>query len=177
MDLYIGNSTKQRQQFCYRVPEETGLRVQDIEIGTQVKISGDLSTQQIDAIIQQHRAYGLVPAAEAGKVKGFTGLCYSVGRPIQSATLELAIDANQRVLEARGKKLREEAAIAVSNGMEQTLGEMGTGANLREVEMSAVEEEPKGGYRDDAPFGEGVRVTREDARTTSQRRNRRGKSR
>ena len=174
MDLYIGNATKQEQQFCYRVPEDGRLRVQDIHVGTQIKVSGELTAQQIDAIVDQHRMYGLIPAAEAGKVKDFAGLCYSVGKPIQIDKLQLAIDANQRVLEARGEKLRRDGAIAVNNMIEKNLDEMGTGARLREVEMSAAEEEPKGGYRD-KPFGEGVRVTRDDAPTASRRRRSRGK--
>src|SRR3974390_1318278 len=91
MDLYIGNATKQEQQFCYRVPEDGRLRVQDIHVGTQIKVSGELTAQQIDAIVDQHRMYGLIPAAEAGKVKDFAGLCYSVGKPIQIDKLQLAI--------------------------------------------------------------------------------------
>ena len=174
MDLYIGNATRQVQQFCYRVPEQGGVRVQDIAIGTQIKISGDLNSAQIDSIIDQHRVYGLIPAKEAGKVKDFAGLCYSVGKPIKAERLQLAMDANQVVLKARGEQLRRDAAISVNNAIEGQLDEMGTGTRLREVEMSAAEEEPRGGYRE-TPFGEGVRVTRDDAKTAARRRRSRGK--
>jgi hypothetical protein len=162
--LYVANVTKQIVQFAYRLPERQGVIIQPIPIGGQVKISPlggreDLSTPEIDAILDQHRKYGLIPVGEIDSSKTpFHGMCYSVDKPISVDKLHRAMTRNEDALEQLGKDIRKEAAIAVNNQIEGTIGE-----NLRQLEMSITEEEPRGGYPDThEPLGEGVRVIRED---------------
>lgn len=162
-ELYVANVTKQVVQFAYRALERSGVIVQTIPIGGQVKIApkgsnGDLSAPEMDHIIDQHRKYGLVDVNDIDSSKTFNGMCYSVGKPISVDRLHRAMKRNEDALEAMGKQIRQEAAIAVNNQIENTIGE-----HLRQLEMSVTEEEPRGGYPEDhAPLGEGVRVSRSE---------------
>jgi hypothetical protein len=162
-ELYIGNMSKQIQQFAYRSPERPGVITQIIPIGGQIRVSPngmhvDLSTPEIDSIISQHRAYGIVPIEEVDKAQSpFSATCYSIGKPITPEKLRKAMLKKEEALEAFGRKLRQEAAIAVNSQIEEAAG----GRPLRELEMSFEEVEPKGGYTDDIDHtSEGVLVTR-----------------
>jgi hypothetical protein len=161
-ELYIGNVSKQIQQFSYRSPERPGVIVQTIPIGGQIRISPngshtDLSTPEIDAIIGQHRTYGLVDVDEIdNKQSPFNGVCYSIGKQISVEKLRRAMQKKDEALKAFGQKIRQEAALAVNSQIEENIG-----APLRELEMSFQEIEPKGGYAEDMDHvAEGVRVTR-----------------
>lgn len=162
MDLYVANATRQNVDFAYRIPEVNGMRMQPIGIGHQVKISagpGGLNKQQIDAIIEQHRPYGLLEAREVTDKAGFTGLIYSVDRQVRVGDMEYAMQHNMEALLTLGAQIRREAAVATAANLEGVLSERrDLNSSLRQVEMSAVEEEPRGGYRTASPFGEGVRV-------------------
>jgi hypothetical protein len=164
MELYVANVTKQVVQFAYRALERSGVVIQPIPIGGQIRIAPagsrtDLSTPEIDYIIDQHRKYGLIDVNEIDSSKTpFHGMCYSIGKPISVDKLYRAMKRNEDALEEQGKQIRKEAAIAVNNQIENTIGE-----NLKQLEMSITEEEPRGGYPDDRnPLGEGVRVLREE---------------
>jgi hypothetical protein len=161
-ELYIGNMSKQIQQFAYRSPERPGVITQVIPIGGQIRVSPngmhvDLSTPEIDSIISQHRAYGIVAIDEVDKNQSpFSATCYSIGKPITPERLRKAMLKKEEALEAFGRKLRQEAAIAVNSQIEEA-----SGGPLRELEMSFTEVEPKGGYVDDTDHtAEGVLVTR-----------------
>ena len=161
-ELYIGNISKQIFQFCYRSPERPGVIVQPIQIGGQIRISPngqhvDLSPPEIDAILDQHRAYGIISVDEIDRLRGpFDGICYSIGKPISVEKLRRAMVKKEDVLKTFGQKMRQEAALAVNSQIEEQIG-----APLRQLEMSFQEEEPKAGYVDELDhISEGVRVTR-----------------
>jgi hypothetical protein len=171
-ELYIGNVSKQVQQFSYRSPERPGVIVQTIPIGGQIRVSPngqhiDLNPIEIDAILAQHRAYGIVDVDDIDtKQSPFSGVCYSIGKPISVDKLRRAMQKKEDTLEAFGKKLRQEAALAVNSQIEEQIG-----APLRQLEMSFVEEEPKGGFADDSEqLAEGIRVTRQADVTPMRRR-------
>jgi hypothetical protein len=162
--LFVANVTKQIVQFAYRLPERQGVIIQPIPIGGQIKISptggrDELSSPDIDAILDQHRKYGLISATEIDSSKTpFHGMCYSLDKPIPVEKLHRAMTRNEEALEDLGKAIRKEAAVAVNRQIEGTIGE-----NLRQLEMSITEEEPRGGYPDTHdPLGEGIRVIREE---------------
>jgi hypothetical protein len=172
-ELYIGNVSKQIFQFCYRSPERPGVIVQTIPIGGQIRISPNgqhvnLSTPEIDAILEQHKVYGLVSIDDIDRLRGpFDGICYSIGKQISVEKLRRAMVKKDDSLKDFGKTMRQEAALAVNSQIEEQIG-----SPLRQLEMSFQEEEPKGGYADDTDHvAEGVRVTREAV--TSGRRGRR----
>jgi hypothetical protein len=163
-ELYIGNISKQIQQFAYRIQERPGVIVQMIPIGGQIRVSPngqrtDLSTMEIDYIVSQHAHYGLASIDDIDRMKGpFDGLCYSVGKPFSIEKLRRGMQKKEEALNAFGQKLRQEAALAVNHQIEEQIG-----GPLRELEMSFTEEEPRGGYAHDdnsEHVAEGVRVTR-----------------
>ncbi len=164
-ELYIGNVSKQIFQFSYRSPERPGVIVQTIPIGGQIRVSPngqhvDLSTPEIDSILAQHRTYGLVAIEDVDSVQSpFSGLCYSIGKPMTPEKLRRAMQKKEDALKLYGQKLRQEAALAVNSQIEEQIG-----TPLRQLEMSFQEEEPKGGYSgtdDTEHVAEGVRVIRE----------------
>src|SRR5215475_2148829 len=160
--LYIGNVSKQVQIFTYRSPERPGVIAQHIPIGGQIRVSPngahyDLSPPEIDAIISQHRTYGLVEIDEIDKKQNpFSALCYSIGKEMTAEKLRRAMLKKEESVKLFGQKLRQEAALAVNSQIEEQSGQ-----RLRELEMSFEEEEPSGGYAEDADHNsEGILVTR-----------------
>lgn len=181
MDLYIANLTKQNIDFAYRVPEEKGARLQNIKVGSQIKITGPggLNTKQVDAIINQNRKYGLIGVEEIDKTKPFAGMCFSVDSPVSIAKIERAISHNTKVLVERGQEMRQQAAVAEARRIEDHLTEESSPASLRNYEMSVVEENHSGASGLD-PVAEGTRVNRttdEGGRPSPQRGGGRGSRR
>jgi hypothetical protein len=161
-ELYIGNVTKQVQMFAYRFPERQGVITQTVPIGGQVRITPngytvDLSTLEIDYILNQHKAYGILAIDELNsKGNAFSGLIYSIGKPITGDAIYKGMKKKEADLNKFGQQIRQEAALAMNSQLEQQLGRP-----LRELDMSFEEEEPRGGYKEDLDhLAEGVRVTR-----------------
>jgi hypothetical protein len=170
-ELFVGNVSKQIVHFAYRALERSGIVTQIIPIGGQVRIapSGtntNLTTQEIDAILGQYKKYGITDISEIDTSrKPFDGLCYSIGKPISADKLRKAMKKNEDALDALGRQMRKEAALAVNSQIEQQIG-----APLRNLEMSFAEEEPRAGYADDLNhLAEGVRVTRDELPSTGRR--------
>lgn len=166
--LYIANATRQNYEFTYRLPEAPGAKVQTIPVGGQVIIAGgNLTTTDVDYILSQYKQYGLVSAEEMdnGRVP-FSGLAYSLERPISADRLEKAMNRNIQNLVERGKKIMEEAAISVNNSIEHDMQEQQNDAGLSKLEMSVVEEESRVGDRSGPRLSQGVRVTRNDPSTS-----------
>lgn len=159
MKLYIANCTKQNIEFPYRIPEEVSLRIQRIGIGRQIQIAGDLSTADIDAILKQHKKYGLIPVAEVKNMRMFTGMCYSVDRPISIDNIMLVIDRNTRILVERGKEFRKQAAVSANNLIDHHLAEANNPSTLETLEMS-IQQEEKPNQENVDMVNEGIRVTK-----------------
>src|SRR5215475_4911848 len=175
-ELFVGNVSKQVQMFAYRVPERPGIITQTIPIGTQIRVSPngiliDLSMPEIDAILNQHKQYGMVSVDEIdSKASPFSGLVYSIGKPISADKLQRAMRRKDEEMKKFGQKIRQEAALAVNSQIEEQIG-----GPLRTLEMSFQEEEPRGGYSEDLDHvAEGVRVTRDNVAPIEGRRSRRG---
>ncbi len=139
MDLYIGNATKQKQIFCYRVPEYAGYFQLPISIGQQEKVPLHLTQPQVASIIDQAKIYGAVDASEIDQNKQYIGLCYSISKPILASKLHKAIEDNISVLVKRGLKIRQEAAIFENNRLEQQIADAGL-PRLHEYEQAVIEE-------------------------------------
>jgi hypothetical protein len=176
-ELYIGNVSKQIQMFAYRTPERTGIVTQTIPIGGQIRVApngvnADLSTIEIDAIINQHRIYGIVSVDNLGSSSGpFNGLVYAIGKPISVEKLHKAMRRKEEELKKLGQQIRQEAALAVNSQIEEQIG-----GPLRQLEMSVAEEEPRGGYSEDLDHtAEGIRVTRSQDGLPSLDQGRRGR--
>jgi hypothetical protein len=161
-ELYIGNVSKQIQMFAYRALERPGTIYQSIPIGGQIRVApngskADLTLPEIDFILDQHKVYGITSVDDLdSKRDPFSGLCYSIGKPISAEKLRRAMVRKEDALNEFGKKVRQEAALAVNSQIEEQIG-----APLKNLEMSFAEEEPRGGYSDDNHVAEGIRVTRD----------------
>jgi hypothetical protein len=152
--LIIANCSQQVVDFIYRLPEANSNRTQRIEIGGQTQIAGDLNGQDVDAIISQHRKYGLVSVDEIDRTKPFIGLCYAIDKKISVEKVRRALEHNSEVLVQRGKDIRQESAVAVNNALEESA------PNLKALELSVIEEPNKNGTP--TQISEGVRVTRHE---------------
>jgi hypothetical protein len=150
--MYIANCSSQNVDFIYRMPRTPAPRMQNIPIGRQIKISGDLQAPDIEMILKQHAKYGLIHVSEIDRTRPYAGMCWSE-KPISVERLKRQWLHNQGVLAERGKTQRQQAAVAT---MEQ-INESSGGNALKALEMS-VEEVPTEG-KPDTDFAEGVRVT------------------
>lgn len=156
MKMFIANGLHQNIDFQYRLPEVKGYRQQSIPIGGQIKISGDLSQKDIDLIVEHHQIYGMVPARDLHKFKGFlTPYVYSIDEPVSAELMTELIIQNREYNRAMGVKLRREAAVTVSSEIEE---QMPPNMNyLKNLELT-IEELPSKDR--DAEINEGIRVTR-----------------
>lgn len=151
MKMFIANCTKQVQDFSYRVTESPGVRMQRIDIGRQIQLAGDLTQADVDYIIEQHTRYGMKSVDDARKSKGvYTGVCYSLEKPVSIENMQIVLQLNDAVLTQRGQQQRKEAAIATAAAITQD-GQQ----NLKGLETSVTEHRKDGGEPDVA---EGVRV-------------------
>ena len=166
MKLYVANFTQQSHMFTYRVPDEGGpikggkLRGTEIRAGGQVALPGDFSHAQIDAIIDQYAKYGLASVPDVLKMSAFSGLAYSIDKPVTVDAIRRGLIKNSEALREQGIRLRQEAGVAAFENAEQRADAANIG--LRQVEMSVIEEQPERheGMREGPPIAEGVRVNR-----------------
>ena len=161
MDLYIANASMQTFDFMYRVPGTNGVRKQTIPIGEQIKISGSLSQPEVDAIIDQHRPYGMVESSELDRVRGrFGALVYSVDKPVAASRLAQAQDVRIDDLVKQGAESRKAAAIQANKLIED---ELPRGSTLNKMIMT-MQEEDRTLQSDETPspkISEGLIITRD----------------
>jgi hypothetical protein len=159
--LYIANCMKQTYEFIYRVPGEDmqtlrKLNTVTIPPGAQARIHGEASLSVLEAIVEQHRHYGLIPVSEIVRTKEFVGICFSFDKPVPIDQLQYAVEHNDGVLFDRGTQQREDAAIVVDQALEGTIGRA-IDQPLRAVEIEVLEDS-------DAPrLASGLRVSRDPA--------------
>lgn len=140
MDLFIGNATRQVYDFSYRALESMHLRSQKIQPGTYTKVSGDLSTEEIDHILKQHAPYGIVPDSTISQVKQFHGTCYSVGKPPTRAKLIYLMEHNLDQLVKRGEQIRRTHAVAQSNMINGALIDSGREERVSALDLTVQQE-------------------------------------
>lgn len=154
MKLYIANGSHQIIDFQYRLPEYKNYRQQTIPIGGQIRISGELSTKDIEMIVEHHTIYGMVHYKELSDRKDiFIPYIFSVDNPISSDTIADLIVQNREFNTELGKKQRQQAAITVNSMIEESSNDV-----LKNFEMTIVEQQSKDR---DATISEGIRVTRD----------------
>lgn len=168
MQLYVANPTKQIVDFVYRVTDTSSpswklspIRKQTIGIGGQVKLSGELSQEDISFIIKTNSAYGFVAADTAHNSKVFVSTMYSTDKPVSSLKIEHVMDRNTQILNDRGRNNRKEAAIAEAGRLENDLMDSGRPERLRSFEASVVEENHDDRDESDA-VSEGYRIVRDE---------------
>ena len=175
MKLYIANCTKQVHDFIYRVPEATGPRMQPIREGAQIQISGELLPDVVDSIVNHARTYGMIHIDEIDRAKPFSGLCYSVDKPISAAKIQKLMIHNQDVLEERAEDTLKATALANSKVLESGVERLARDAHrpipaIGDLEISILEESPSGTpaktnfFRDGKQSAGGIKVSSSAAR-------------
>lgn len=175
--MWVSNCTSQYHQFAYRVAETPRLITQEIAPGGQIKIianQGELNPADIEAIVSHHSQYGMIPVENISKHKGYVGLVYSLGRPVNLAKIQEQVYANRDILTERGRQNRRAAAVAVSHQVEANIAQEGLPDVLKHLEISVEEikgahvqtrsardEELQRDLEDHKPIAEGIRVTRD----------------
>jgi len=92
--MYIANTTKQHYRPNFRVPERTRIHVVNIPSGQQVKVGDDWNAAQTDSVVKQLEVFGARPARDAsGKLQKYSGLLYSLDKPIPVGKIEAAHEA------------------------------------------------------------------------------------
>ena len=118
-ELFVANCTKQDHYFVYRVlNDKKRTKVQRISIGGQVKVYTDMPVEDIDYIVSQHAAYGLIRAEEVTRATKFVGLCYSIGKPVDLEKIMVAEEHNAEVMQEAALQVRRETAVAINNAIE-----------------------------------------------------------
>lgn len=171
--LWIANATSQVQQFTYWLPEMSRSFVQEVPIGSQTLIAGkDLPQGAIDGILKQHEVYGLTSANQAFRQRKFSGVVYSIDKPVRLDVLQELVQHHRGVLTERGKQLRQEAAIATDDYIQNQMMDQQMPGRLQELEM--LVEETERDPQDTSPeIAEGMRVNHREAAAADPPRRRR----
>lgn len=135
--LFVANTTKQRHVFLWKRPEMQNYARNTIEAGQQIRIT-DLSTEDIDAIVQHHSLYGLKDARQLSRRKGFTGLCYSVDEEVKIDEMLATYDLNDHELARAAERRRRQEAAAISDNMASALNQM-TGIDKEKLRPKTLE--------------------------------------
>jgi hypothetical protein len=161
--LYVANATQQVNQFTYWLPETPRWIMQEIAIGGQILVNNrDLPSETITYILDQHRKYGICTPAEAARNPRFSGIVYSIDRPVSYSLLLDLVNKRNLVLVEQGQVARQEAAIATDAAIQDVMQTHQMPGRLQNLDMSV--EEVSRDPRDDSPeISEGVRVSHRPA--------------
>ncbi len=156
--LFVANTTKHNYEFCYRVPGNDKMFVDHIKIGSQEQIYKDAEYEILDYIIKQHQNTPLpflISVDELSRHKGHIGLIYSFDKPVNVNQIERKFRENDEALVQKGKDMRVEYAVSLSNALDGKAQEMG--GEIGEVRTEVVED-VKPGESIDNKIAEGVVV-------------------
>ena len=112
--LFIANTSNKHHEFQFRIPGNEQMRRVIISAGTQQEVLKHAQREEVDAVINQHLAYGLVEASQVHKIDKFSGALYSIDKPVTVNAMNIAIDKNNDILVEEGYNLRKIAAVATN---------------------------------------------------------------
>lgn len=180
LDLYIANPTKQAKQFSYfpinpdnvehLVAHRHQAKFLPVPVGGQAKIA-DLEEIDLNFILKQHEQYGMIEATEVDRQRGRVDLIYSVDRPVPARAIEKAVHRNDTALAQLGKEVRQQAAVAGHQGLDQALEQYNTPTTLKALEVE-VTEVARDQRDTSGEINEGVRVVSDPAEVAPPQRRR-----
>ncbi len=150
--LYIANCTKSNRMFTYMFVENPKPFHHKIRAGAQIKIDGN--DFELDQIIKQHSSYGIQPATKVGK--GFSGVAYSLGKPISVQAIEAGISQKDQEMIDRALEARKATAAATDAIMQSKAQEFGS-RQTAPLEIEILEEN-KNPTDNSAKFNETISV-------------------
>jgi hypothetical protein len=141
MKLFVTNTTKQNHVFAYRLQERQQVFVRTIRAGGQICLD-NLDKDEIDRIVAQHVTYGMIPAKELSRKKGFTGLVYNVDSEINVDAMLETFENNDKALDGQAQVRREVTAQAIADGIGKEVGKVtkSTGAPPSRLEIEITED-------------------------------------
>lgn len=140
MKMYVANPTTQRHEFFYYVPGQTKRRQLTIQPFGQVVLADNLNQEAVDKIVKQNEKYGFVHADEVSKSRqrgSFAPLCYRIDGPVPASRIDTLLRGNVAILDAQGKQLRAEAAIASNQELVRAVSNQAPG--LEKIDIGKVE--------------------------------------
>lgn len=142
MKLYIANCTHQKHKFNYKLPESFQPFSMDIESGKQIELP-EMTSNEIDYVISQHEGYGLKDVRRINKE--FSGLCFSIDKPISASKIKDGHYQNNENLEDMSQKIIETTAASALQNMEQKILETGhiPDGTLLEIDIEAKPVDPE----------------------------------
>ena len=105
MHVYIANCTRQNWTYYYRLPEMHQNAHISIPSGNQERLGDRMSPNQFNALLEDLQRWGVKDFKDLkGKVEDFSGLLFSVDKPIKEDHFHIGLDkviesANQRAVE------------------------------------------------------------------------------
>lgn len=138
MKLYIANCTKHELDFQYRVPETGKLQQQHIPVGRQIMVHKDAAKHELESIITQHEAYGLVPARDVKRAQAFVGMCYSFDEPVNMELVMVAHEHNDDMLEKQGNEIRKETLVSIDHTLRTDAQERGGSVSEVAIDIDEV---------------------------------------
>lgn len=142
--LYIANCKPQSENFSFRVIGTGQLVTQHIPAGGQIEIYRDTDRATLEAIVEQHEQYGLIPVANIDRTKPFISLCYQYDKPITQNHIKYGIEHNTDVLTEVGRERRDQAAVAIGSNLERAADEAAGRPQLKGMSLEIQEEKAPG---------------------------------
>lgn len=134
--LYIANTTVQDRKMPYRLVGYDGQWVLDIPRGQQVPMPKDMTSDEINGIIEQQETFGMVAAANVGQARQHISALYSIGKPVTEAQMRQALERNLALMGEEGLKLRKMASVGISSVIADQAPDNYLGARVEVVEKS-----------------------------------------
>lgn len=161
MKLYIANCTRQLSILNYRIPEVPNPVSSPVEVGRQFSASGtrELNSPQIDSIIAQLTIYGMRSVKDEIRDEMIPYI-YSIDEPVRPEEIRRVMEHNSGQLTQRGRRLREDAALATKANMDKLASADEIAQPPSTLELSVQQEKPIG---DEPQMSEGVRIRQDDA--------------
>jgi hypothetical protein len=137
--LFIANTSNKHNEFTFRLPGNDQLRRVIISAGTQQQVLNNAQKEEVDAVISQHAPYGLVEASQVHKIDKFSGVLYSIDKPVTVNAMNLAIEKNNDILLEEGYNLRQIAAVATNASLDETLSHTRGLGKQKSIELEVAE--------------------------------------
>lgn len=141
MSLFIANCSKQQFEIHYWVEGSPNKPVvTKIRPGGQENVYPQGNSVDHQRIVDQHKAYGLMPVSEIDRHEGFIGQCYQFGTPIPLDRLQSTMKRNEEELYEQAQERRKEAAAATDDTVRRAAAESEMKVENFEVEITEVEQ-------------------------------------
>jgi hypothetical protein len=142
MPLFIFNTSKNYQEINFRIPGNQRHFTVKIGPAQQESIYKEGTREDHEMIVEQLRTYGLRAASEIDRMKEYVGLCYQFDKAITPDRMVPVFAHNDEVIVREAQQRRQEAAVAMDEGLSRSAQE--TGVKFNGLELGLEEQERKG---------------------------------